>query len=64
MSGNVWEWCWDFYYSGGDYGYRVLRGGDWYGYASHAAVSFRFSFYPIDYGSIIGFRVVCPPSSL
>ena len=71
MSGNVWEWCGDWYgsYSSGfqtnptgpSSGLnRVLRGGSWYINAGDCRVSSRDGFDP-DYGlNYFGFRLVLP----
>jgi formylglycine-generating enzyme required for sulfatase activity len=67
MSGNVYEWCWDFYASsytneaidpkGGTGSNRVLRGGTWYHGASSCRVSYRNSSTPRTRDFTFGFRL-------
>lgn len=72
MSGNVSEWCsdWFDYYSSDAQtdptgpvsgSNRVLRGGSWGINARYCRVSFRFSYNPSDGDSYNGFRVVLLP---
>ncbi len=71
LSGNVWEWCWDYYgvYPSGvqnDYRgpvggtFRITRGGSWSDNASFLTVAYRSYDYPYYQAETQGFRVVRP----
>ncbi|AEE54575.1 SUMF1/EgtB/PvdO family nonheme iron enzyme [Haliscomenobacter hydrossis] len=68
LSGNVWEWCWDWRVAypsnasndpkGPDTGsYRVLRGGSWSYSAGYCRIALRFSNDPYDAYNYCGFRL-------
>jgi formylglycine-generating enzyme required for sulfatase activity len=68
MSGNVREWCWDWYDTvspetlptGPDSGlFRVFRGGSLSNAAFNCALSYRYYDGPYNGGHNLGFRVVC-----
>ncbi|MEL7424855.1 MAG: SUMF1/EgtB/PvdO family nonheme iron enzyme [Bacteroidota bacterium] len=73
MSGNVWEWCWDWRGSysasakvqptGPSSGhFRVLRGGSWSYDPQACRVAYRVSYLPSARYNHVGFRVVVSPS--
>jgi formylglycine-generating enzyme required for sulfatase activity len=69
MTGNVLEWCWDWYasssYSDGaadprgasSGSYRVLRGGSWGSFAYYCRVAYRVNYNPSASNDYYGFRV-------
>lgn len=62
MSGNVREWCWDWY-SNSDLesqssSFRVVKGGGWIGGVNNNEISFRGKFDASGFGPDQGFRVV------
>ena len=67
MTGNVWEWVWDWYGStlpggrdplGPEAGsFRVFRGGSWFNSALYLRVAYRGWHYPDYRGTDFGFRL-------
>ena len=58
MSGNVREWCWDWYNSDSDTPSRCLRDGSCYGSANFCEAAYRRYNFPVDRSRGTGFRVV------
>lgn len=71
MSGNVWEWCWDWHYSTSlssdtpatgeetsRYGTRCMRGGSWNTKKDQVQIDYRTGFVVSSRFRYLGFRVV------
>lgn len=60
MSGNVREWCWDWYSDAESQmaSFRVIKGGGWIGSVNNNEIAFRGKFDANGFGPDQGFRVV------
>lgn len=73
MTGNVWEWCLDFYYkytldfqkdpvgSSSSSSRAIIRGGSYGKSADECRISYRMNAEPTKRDQYIGFRIVCIP---
>mgnify|MGYP000011665582 FL=1 len=55
MSGNIWEWCQEWYTEGK---YRVVRGGSWINHMTILNCAYRSCSVPIGKDNNVGFRCV------